>query len=55
MQVSPLILMDRVDSDGITPRGDRPLASCLGGGDLDGDDFNLILDVCQTFPPIIHV
>ncbi|KAF9243729.1 RdRP-domain-containing protein [Melanogaster broomeanus] len=25
-------------------RGDRPLASCLGGGDLDGDDFNLILD-----------
>jgi len=25
-------------------RGDRPLSSCLGGGDLDGDDFNLILD-----------
>ncbi|KAH7883958.1 RdRP-domain-containing protein [Phlebopus sp. FC_14] len=25
-------------------RGDRSLASCLGGGDLDGDDFNLILD-----------
>ncbi|KAG6333288.1 hypothetical protein ID866_5806 [Astraeus odoratus] len=25
-------------------RGNRPLASCLGGGDLDGDDFNLILD-----------
>jgi RNA-dependent RNA polymerase len=26
-------------------RGDRALSSCLGGGDLDGDDFNLILDV----------
>ncbi|KIO07453.1 hypothetical protein M404DRAFT_998166 [Pisolithus tinctorius Marx 270] len=25
-------------------KGDRPLASCLGGGDLDGDDFNIILD-----------
>ncbi|KAL4069320.1 RdRP-domain-containing protein [Scleroderma citrinum] len=25
-------------------KGNRPLASCLGGGDLDGDDFNLILD-----------
>ncbi|KAG9314705.1 RNA dependent RNA polymerase-domain-containing protein [Chiua virens] len=25
-------------------RGDRSLSSCLGGGDLDGDDFNLILD-----------
>ncbi|KAF8845474.1 RdRP-domain-containing protein [Paxillus ammoniavirescens] len=25
-------------------RGDRALSSCLGGGDLDGDDFNLILD-----------
>lgn len=24
--------------------GQRALASCLGGGDLDGDDFNLILD-----------
>ncbi|KAJ8589428.1 RdRP-domain-containing protein [Rhizopogon salebrosus TDB-379] len=24
--------------------GERSLASCLGGGDLDGDDFNLILD-----------
>ncbi|EGO19462.1 hypothetical protein SERLADRAFT_478899 [Serpula lacrymans var. lacrymans S7.9] len=24
--------------------GDRSLASCLAGGDLDGDDFNLILD-----------
>jgi len=30
-------------------RGDRPLSSCLGGGDLDGDDFNLILD-----PELIH-
>ncbi|KAF9229726.1 RdRP-domain-containing protein [Gyrodon lividus] len=25
-------------------RGARSLPSCLGGGDLDGDDFNLILD-----------
>jgi len=25
-------------------RGDRPLPNYLGGGDLDGDDFNLILD-----------
>lgn len=25
-------------------KGDRALASCLGGGDLDGDIFNLILD-----------
>ncbi|KAG2160156.1 RdRP-domain-containing protein [Suillus bovinus] len=24
--------------------GQRALASCLGGGDLDGDDFNVILD-----------
>ncbi|KAL6303669.1 RdRP-domain-containing protein [Sparassis latifolia] len=24
--------------------GQRSLASCLGGGDLDGDDFNIILD-----------
>ncbi|KAG1757987.1 RdRP-domain-containing protein [Suillus lakei] len=24
--------------------GQRALASCLGGGDLDGDDFNIILD-----------
>ncbi|KAG1749623.1 RdRP-domain-containing protein [Suillus paluster] len=24
--------------------GQRALSSCLGGGDLDGDDFNLILD-----------
>lgn len=29
----------------MAPRGDRSLPSCLGGGDLDGDDFNLILDV----------
>jgi hypothetical protein len=26
-------------------RGDRSLPSCLGGGDLDGDIFNLVLDV----------
>ncbi|KAH7916477.1 RdRP-domain-containing protein [Hygrophoropsis aurantiaca] len=25
-------------------KGDRSLSSCLGGGDMDGDDFNLILD-----------
>lgn len=25
-------------------QGERALASCLGGGDLDGDTFNLILD-----------
>ncbi|KIK99941.1 hypothetical protein PAXRUDRAFT_30186 [Paxillus rubicundulus Ve08.2h10] len=25
-------------------RGNRAMSSCLGGGDLDGDDFNLILD-----------
>ncbi|KAH7930596.1 RdRP-domain-containing protein [Leucogyrophana mollusca] len=24
--------------------GDRPLSSCLGGGDMDGDDFNIIID-----------
>jgi hypothetical protein len=29
----------------IVDRGQRALASCLGGGDLDGDDFNLIRDV----------
>lgn len=36
-------------------KGDRPLSSCLGGGDLDGDDFNIILDPrllpTQTYPP----
>ncbi|KAI6045194.1 RdRP-domain-containing protein [Pisolithus marmoratus] len=36
-------------------KGDRPLASCLGGGDLDGDDFNVILDPhlfpTKTYPP----
>ena len=26
-------------------RGDRSLPSMLGGGDLDGDIYNLILDV----------
>ena len=26
-------------------RGNRSLPSCLGGGDLDGDIFNLILNV----------
>ncbi|KAF8557374.1 RdRP-domain-containing protein [Imleria badia] len=30
-------------------RGNRALSSCLGGGDLDGDDFNLILD-----PKLVH-
>ncbi|KAI6161987.1 RdRP-domain-containing protein [Pisolithus thermaeus] len=36
-------------------KGDRPLSSCLGGGDLDGDDFNIILDPrllpTETYPP----
>lgn len=36
----------------IVDRGQRALASCLGGGDLDGDDFNLILDVSPNF--LIH-
>lgn len=30
-------------------RGDRALSSCLGGGDMDGDDFNVILDVSFSF------
>ena len=33
-------------------RGKRSLPSCLSGGDLDGDDYNLILNVsyiCHTF------
>lgn len=29
-------------------RGARSLPSCLGGGDLDGDIYNLILDVSHT-------
>jgi hypothetical protein len=33
-------------------RGQRALASYLGGGDLDGDDFNLILDVSSN--PVIY-
>lgn len=33
----------------IIHRGERALASCLGGGDLDGDIFNLILDVSSKF------
>ena len=33
----------------LVDRGNRPLSSCLGGGDLDGDDFNLILDVSFSF------
>ncbi len=28
-------------------RGNRSLPSCLGGGDLDGDIYNIILDVSQ--------
>ena len=28
------------------PRGARSLQSCLGGGDIDGDDYNIIIDVC---------
>jgi len=37
----------------IVDRGQRALSSYLGGGDLDGDDFNLILDVSSnhvTYP-----
>lgn len=29
-------------------RGERSLTSCLSGGDLDGDTYNLILDVSHT-------
>src|SRR6267154_449588 len=36
----------------IVDRGQRALASCLGGGDLDGDIFNLILDVSSKF--LVH-
>jgi RNA-dependent RNA polymerase len=32
-----------------TGRGDRSLPSCLGGGDLDGDIYNLILNVGHSF------
>ncbi|GBE85127.1 hypothetical protein SCP_0703130 [Sparassis crispa] len=32
--------------------GQRSLASCLGGGDLDGDDFNIILDP-KLIPPTV--
>ncbi len=28
-------------------RGSRSLPSCLGGGDLDGDIYNVILDVSR--------
>jgi RNA-dependent RNA polymerase len=32
--------------------GDRPLPSYLGGGDLDGDEYNLIpLDTVPAFMP----
>ena len=32
--------------------GSRPLPSCLGGGDLDGDLYNLIpLNECPEFRP----
>jgi hypothetical protein len=30
-------------------RGERSLPSMLGGGDLDGDIYNLILDVSGAF------
>jgi len=34
------------------PLGERPVPSCLGGGDLDGDLYNLIpLDVLPEFTP----
>jgi len=33
--------------------GDRPVPSCLGGGDLDGDVYNLIpLDELPEFEPL---
>ncbi|KAI0033365.1 RNA-directed RNA polymerase 2 [Vararia minispora EC-137] len=33
-------------------KGQRPLPSCLGGGDLDGDTYNLIpLNKCPDFRP----
>lgn len=32
-------------------RGRRSLPSCLGGGDLDGDDYNIILDVSALVTP----
>ena len=35
-------------------RGERSLPSCLGGGDLDGDDYNLILDVSLLFIKAIY-
>ena len=31
----------------IIPRGTRSLQSCLGGGDIDGDEYNIIMDVCS--------
>lgn len=36
--------------------GDRPVPSCLGGGDLDGDVYNLIpLDDLPNFwPKMLH-
>jgi RNA-dependent RNA polymerase len=33
-------------------RGQRSLPSYLGGGDLDGDDYNLILDVSIQKPQL---
>jgi RNA dependent RNA polymerase len=39
-----------------TYRGKRSLPSCLSGGDLDGDEYNLILNVnyiCHTFDKML--
>ncbi|KAK0434556.1 hypothetical protein EV421DRAFT_1839072, partial [Armillaria borealis] len=33
---------------GFSCKGSRSLPSCLGGGNLDGDICNIILDVCQS-------
>ena len=45
MQVSLYLVLEQRALNYNFDRGQRALASCLGGGDLDGDDFNLILDV----------
>ena len=34
------------NADSLCHRGKRSLQSCLGGGDIDGDEYNIIIDVC---------
>jgi RNA-dependent RNA polymerase len=46
---SSLTVWNKAVLNYIVDRGERALASCLGGGDLDGDTFNLILDVRPNF------